>query len=557
MPTVPRRDPTQIEGLKPLPGVSYTSGATEETFGGGASNLALGKAGHELAGTSMKLLITAQDATDTAYVEKADIGLTSERNRIMKTMAEDYQGENAVKIPDFYQAEWSKVTEDALKNAPNENAKSKLQKRLGVYYGQLDSHGQQMMFQRNEEFKLNSMEAQVASAKENGALNWKLDDIVNSEYTKMIAARESYSKTHGLFDTPEGKAIHDQKVNIDKSDFTKNVITKMLADNDVKAAENYWEKNKDQIEGKDADAFSKYIDSEKNKIVTMQAKAKEESYNAENRNIFLQSFKTGVPSMGDLQWKYREDLITEADFNAWANRSTNPEFQAYRDAMRADRESQTGNYTPYSDPDIFNEIRSAIATNSMSRAELDRKIRDASGPQKKGIPLISEEDAYVLMQENDGKERGPRDQKIKNQMDRIMAWGEKNLHTGLAMTAPGINLKGLTPAQMIKMPGVSYTTKEERTKQASALAAEFVRRVYKEKAKDEKIDDIAKQVIFEELKKEDPSLEGYESMAEVNIETDGKVNNVWMTPQKTDKPKPLFRITRVANPKIVEKEKSK
>ena len=533
MPTVPRRDPASVVKLEPLPNVRATAAPTEESFGGGASAEKLSAANKGFSDSVFKLALSQKEALDTAMVNEIDISLSKQRNEIMQEVDRDFQGSKAVGIQEHVEDRWQKVMEETNKRIKNDNQKAKVYKKAATYYGQIDNHGRERMFVEGERFKLDSTNATVASSQENAALNWTKPDVVQQELNTMMVTREAYAKDQGFFGSPQyAKMIAD-----DKSDFVKNQINKRLADNQPGAAKEYYDANKDSIVGKEADAYGKYIDAETKRIEANAVNVKKQTYDDTNRKVMLDSFEGNV-SLGEIQRLYRLDVMNESDYKYWQNFLTSPDFQAYRNKLNIDEKNSSGVNRVISDPVIFNEIRQLQIGDSVSQPEIDRIIMEQQGK------TLNREDAYYLTKINNGKPLDERGRQIQTQIDHVRGWAQNYLKTGLSFTkptAPSVGLGGILGA----LPTVTLSTEDQKTNQTETVVNNFIKKVDEEDAKGDRIDEIAREVITEQIKKEDPSLAGYENLSDIVLDINGKVKNLFLSPFKGEKPKPKYKLVRV------------
>ena len=526
MPQVPRYD--QRVKQEPVPGVRVTPGATEETFGGGAGVEKIGTATREIGQLALKMHIAAQDSADKTLAEEQDILLTKKKNEIINTVNKEYRGSNAVRTRDYIDKEWNDYTTSVIKDLPNDRVKSLVAKKAGVYYGKLDEYGITHTNNEYETYSTNTMKASVASSIEDAALNWPDRETTDLSIFKMQQSREKWATEHGI---PLDSEQYKLQIREDMSDLHKAKIEKMLSEGADAHAEKYYTVYKKDILGKDADAYGNYIQQEKGRLQSERVLAKKLQYDETNRALTLKSFNGDVV-LSEVQRLYKDDLITESDYNAWENKLYSDDYRALRRRLNLQVQSE-GEYRRISDASVFNQIREIQLNGTRGRGDLDRIIRDASGK------ALTEEDAKYLFDQNKGIEPSEKDKHVASQMSSVRAWGETYIKTGYA----GLPIGGVS--------------KEGKQREIEQLTKEFENRVFQEDAKGSRIDEIAYEVKSEKTKRDDPSLAGHTTLSDITVDINGKVKNLFLGPKPEGGPKvkPKYILTRVEQ--ALKPEKSK
>jgi hypothetical protein len=531
MPTVPRRDPASTVDQQPLQAPTVTLGSpTEETFGGGASAQRLQQAQAGLGDAGVKLIAQMQEDADRALAQEFDARAVAKKNEIMFTVKKDYRGKNAAQAPEFYNSEWNKFIESERENMPNSRVVGLTAKRYNTYFNQINSQSQTHMFAEMEQYVTDITATNIEASTDDSAKNWGNREIEVDSIAKIEASAANLAQHKG-WDPKTEKVYLDAQMN----NFHKRQIEQRLVDGFGEEAEEYFKRNKGGMDSGEAKTYKSFIATEKNRIAQEQKNAKQIQYDEVNRNFTLESFK-GNATLSEAQRLFQNDEMSESDFKAWENKLTSSDFQSLRRRLRIADPSEAPITTALvTSSSIFNEIREAQLLGTESAGALDRKIRDNSNQ-------LTQEDAEFLMNNNKQTEGGKR---LYTQAQSIRSWGEQYLKTGLTGLEPVIeNVKtGNLLGAGVKATQ-AFTTEAQKKEQIEDLVKEFQNRVAKENAVGERVDEIAKEVKVEAIKREDPTIGSMQNMADVIVDINGKVKNLFLEPFKGDKPKSQYTLTR-------------
>lgn len=129
MPTVPRRDPASTVDLKAHPNVQFSdAGATEETFGGGASGKAVGAASSGLFNTGLKLMAQQRKSADDTVVQDADTRMAAYQTDIELKIGQ-MRGKNSGNSMNILVDDWKSATEEIESTLSNDYQRAKFRSK--------------------------------------------------------------------------------------------------------------------------------------------------------------------------------------------------------------------------------------------------------------------------------------------------------------------------------------------------------------------------------------------------------------------------------------------
>jgi len=229
-------------------------------------------------------------------------------------------------------------------------------------------------------------------------------------------------------------------------------------------------------------------------------------YEVGMRQSMLDMFD-GKLTLSEAQRRYRDDVIKESDYNVLERKMVTPDYELLRKLR-------------FSDPQTFNDIRHDQLDNSKSPGEIDRMIASGNADGK-----ITNEDAKYLVQVNKGLPPDPRDQKIAAQAASVKDFGERYFKQNFFD---------------------EMFNKEKKVKDVDAMVTEFYKRIDKEQAQGDRIDQVAHEVIADNVKKKHPEISRLEDIPHIIVEINGRVQRLLNPDQKT-KLKAKYKIVPAGN----------
>lgn len=510
----------RTQKLGALPGPRLNAGAGDaEAFGGGASLNAATSAGVSAVDSATKIAIQHKQNADEVRFLDADLQLSKLQVQ-NELAAKQLRGKDAAGALDVVDAEWNKGVEQVMGGLSNNQQRAAVSRAAAVRRSEMNKSVQMHML--DESIKLDDATTKdyVTNSQNEAALNYNDPDRVAAALIQQEGAIIGYGKRRGESDESIKKAIDDAK-----STTHTTVIEAMLGAGDVAAADAYYKANKKEIIGGKADA--EYIKA-KSKAIIQQAKFEQEkAYDENARQTMLDMFDRKI-TLSELQRRYRAGIINEADYSKFESKMVKPEY------LEAFKEN-------YSDPVVFNEIRQAQLSGTKSKRELLDMINDATDNGKLSTGGKTGDDAKYLTSMVKDTPPTPREQRIDSQANNLRSFGQRYAKASFLDYAQKNDPKKI---------------ENRKVQRAEAIVNEFLKRVDDQKADGERVDEIAKEVISEYVKKDHPEIARLEDMPHIIVDVDGKVSRLMNADQKT-KQKPRYKIVPMPAPAAPEKKTKK
>lgn len=517
MPTVKRYE--KQEKLQAAPNVSLNPNAADaEAFGGGESLRSATAAGRDAMGALSNIAIQARQQADEVNALEADLKLSEAQTRI-ELEAKKMRGKDAAGAIDYANEEW-KAAKDEIGASLSGNAKNKFDAAERVRASDLNKSVQMHTANEFINHDKDTTNAVVENAKMEAARNFNQPDLVAQALYRQTNAIIGYGQRNGWSDDQIANAIITNR-----GETHATVIDAMIGAGQIESAEKYYDKYKNQLVGDKAKSItSKYIRG--------QAKALEEQARYEIEQKQEENYKGAMISMFDknltlseLQHLYRMGAIKESQYNSLESKMVNPAYNALFEKLQ-------------SDPETYNAIREAQMSGKFDQAEiLDMINRGVEDKRLIDNPRFGNDPKILTEMTRKMVPASPRDQRIVAQGNNLRDFGERYFQT-----------KG----NMERFFG----GKDQRQPAREAMVREFYERVDKANADEEMVDEIAKQVIRDFIKRDFPEVARMEDMPHVIVNAEGKVERLFRPEQKT-KLKPAFTITRNPQPAAEEPKKKK
>lgn len=251
MPTVPTLNPYGVKE-EAGPNVSLRAVAPIEAFGGrdkDSKGNVFGAA-EDLANVTSKLAVEAKKDADDTMIEKWKSHLTDFGNESLwnpEKGAYAQKGEKALNLKESYGGELDKeinrIYEKELHNSDQRQRFSAFADSYkSQYSGQLDKHS----FGEYQEVQKNTMTASIASSEKDAVLNYMEPGRVDQSLMKQEQTWRDYAAKQGM--SPE--MTEEGLVKIQSSTH-KNVLTRMLDNNQDLTAQAYFKRTKKSMTADD------------------------------------------------------------------------------------------------------------------------------------------------------------------------------------------------------------------------------------------------------------------------------------------------------------------
>lgn len=519
MPTVARYQ--KKEQLQPLPSVRLNpNAADEEAFGGGPSAAAAASATRDAFQEGTKIAIQAKQKADEVAVLDSDLKLSQAQTEL-EIGAKKMQGKNAAGAIDYVDGEWKKKTEEIRKGLGNNEQRAAFDRSANVRYSEMNKTVQGHMASEFTNYDSETTKAYVANARNQAALHAGNPDMIALSLYQQQEAILGHGHRAGWSDDQIANAITEAR-----GETHATIIDAMIGADQVDAAEKYYDRHKSQLVGDKAKSItSKYIRAQA-KALDEQKRFELGRKQTENyKQALVKSFQGAMP-LSELQRMFRAGDITPAQYNYLESKAVNPLLQELNKKLK-------------SDPETFNAIREAQILKSASKDEILGMISKAQAEGKlRNNAKFGNDPAYLTKLTEDQFPASPRDQRIVAQANNLRDFGGRYFKKSVMDKAFGGDQAPAAQEEIVR---------------------EFHRRIDEKKADGEDIDEIAKQVMHDFIKKDYPEVSRFEDMPHIIRNVDGKTERLFNPEQKT-KVKPSFTIIRnaiqaAAEPKPKKKEK--
>lgn len=495
MPTVPRVKGPSVS-QEPMPGPRVTVSADEETFGGGAANRQIVSATTNLNTTLQTVLANQKQAADEVKGQDYDLQAGILQNKI-EAGVRNMKGVDAAAASEYVQKEWNNglaELDKTLKMSPEQ--KSYVRKAVYARTLQLNGVAQDHMAVEFDKHDEASTLAYIENARNTAAMNAGDPDKVKMGIAQQENAFLKRARRKGFDKEQITAGLADIK-----SDTHISVIDSLIGSGEFDMAEKYLKENRKQIVGEAAKRFdSDYVKAQKRKAQEVAKYEMEQRYD-QNLHQTLIDDTEGNLSYSELYRRWRTGELKDTDFKAMEARMRSPEYGYTR--------LDTG-ASP--DQGAFNAIREAQLSGEYTQGQIDRMIQAEK--------QLGPEDRKYLINQKVSVINDPKDQRIAAQAKSVADFGSRYFETGWFGWG-----------------------KKEKDAETQALVSEFYKRVDKENADGERVDEIAKEVIGTHIKKKHPEINRLEDVPHIIIGIDGKIKRLFAPEVKT-KTKPMFKITR-------------
>lgn len=310
-----------------------------------------------------------------------------------------------------------------------------------------------------------------------------------------------------LYSGLKDMGIDDNTINLKMNEYTKDMVLSSLKyplQTDPNKAQYIYSGIKDSIPmGIRAD-IEKEIDVSTRRFLEMQKYLREQQYDASMREAML-NMMDGKLSLSEAQRLYRKDVIKESDYNLLERKMVSPDYELLRTLK-------------FSEPATFNSIRESQIDKSKSPGEILRDIAAGLADKK-----IVSDDAKYLIERTKELPSDPIDNIVLSEANNIRDFGNryfKNEFLGFEIS------------------------KDKKEQDVENLVSEFYKKVDKEKATPERVNEIGKELINGFVKKRYPELNRAEDIPHVVVDVNGKVHRLINPNQKT-KMKPKYRLMKI------------
>lgn len=508
----------RAEKLQALPGPRLSPGSGDaEAFGGGASLSAVTTAGVNAADSGIKIAQQARQDADQVRFLDADLQLSKLQVQ-NELAAKQLRGKDAAGALDVVDAEWNKGVEQIMGGLSSDQQRAAVSRAAAVRRSEMNKSVQMHMMDESIKLDDSTTKDYITNSQNEAALNYNNPDRVAQSLIQQEGAIIGYGKRRGQSDESIKKAIEESK-----SATHTNVIEAMLGAGDVEAADKYYKEHKKEIIGSKIDG--EYIKN-KSKAIIQQAKFDQEKAYDENYRIAMLDMFDRKITLSELQRRYREGILNEADYSKLESKMVKPE---YLDAFKEN----------YSDPVVFNEIRQAQLSGTKSKRELLEMINNASAEGKlSGGGRTGDDSKYLTSMV---KDTPPTDQEklVDSQANMVRSFADRYTKAG--------------PLDFIRS---LKTMAEKKAQKTESIVNEFLKRVDSQKATGERVQEIANEVIKENVNRDHPEIARLEDMPHIVVGVGGKVDRLMSADQKT-KLKPRYKIVAMPAPATPEKKPKK
>ena len=241
MPTVPRRDPASVVKEAPLPGVQFTGGATDETFGGGASGKAVGAAFEAFGTMGVKLAAKMQKDADDIVAQglknQAAQGEVDIKVKVSKML-----GNDSARGLDVAREDYKKLYENIDKQATNPYIKGKARSDLSARWPSINAYAQTHGVRQMEEVdKIQAAEG--ISATRDSMINEKDDPkiiargwVIQEDIIRGRGERQGWTKE-----------VIQQKIDFEAAETKIALVNSFISEGNLPAAKAYYKEFEDEL----------------------------------------------------------------------------------------------------------------------------------------------------------------------------------------------------------------------------------------------------------------------------------------------------------------------
>lgn len=507
------------ERLQGLPGPRLNPGSGDaEAFGGGASLNAATSAGVNAADSGIKIALQARQNADEVRFLDADLQLSKLQVQ-NELAAKQLRGKDAAGALDAVDAEWNKGVEQVMGGLSNDRQRAAVSRAAKVRQSEMNKSVEMHML--DESIKLDDATTKdyITNAQNEAALNYSSPDRIAAALYQQEGAIIGYGKRRGQSDESIKQALEDAR-----SSTHTVVIEAMLGAGDVQAADAYYKANKKQIIGSKVDG--EYIKTKSKAIVEQAKYEQEKTYDENYRTAMLDMFDRNM-TLSELQRRYRAGILKETDYNKLESKIVDPKYQeAFKD-----------NFT---DPVVFNEIRQAQLSGTKTKRELLEMINTASNEGRLSSGGKYGDDGKYLTSLVKDTPPTPEDLNLDTQANMVRSFGLRYAKAEFLDYAQKNDPKKI---------------ENRKVQKAEAIVNEFLKRVDSQKAKGERVQEIANEVIKENVQKDHPEIARLDDMPHIVVGIGGKVDRLMSADQKT-KQKPRYKMVPMPAPATPEKKKT-
>lgn len=246
MATTTPEDQRRVEQA-PIPAVRIGAQVTPETMGAGVAQVGE-RAGLVLAQRA------AQEANETAVLD-ADTQLARQTMDIQTRMGE-MRGKDAMRAIDFAKDSMGKAVDQLDKSLSNNAQRLAFRRRAQHRALELENAAHMYMAKESAAYQDQVTEDSLKASVDNARLNAGNPELVNTEKASQALTLSYWAQRHGVIDGPQFK----QRVAEAHSVTNREVIRGLMNQGKDRAAQAYYDENKEQFTAQDRDVVEKLLD---------------------------------------------------------------------------------------------------------------------------------------------------------------------------------------------------------------------------------------------------------------------------------------------------------
>ncbi len=373
MPTVPNPRSPSV-GEEPLPSARISPQAPSEAFGSGAANRRVD-------------LTAVQDVAYNIYADekrKADESVITDLGSKLSALETDLKiktrqrlGQDAFAAPDEVADEWEKATGDIAKSANNDTQRRAFGELKASHYRELNDAVQVHVADQRQKY-----DAQVTDSYVTNERNAALSSFDNPVRVGLSIANQRSAITDYLNRIYNGKVpagLVEQRVADATTATHVGVIDRMLAADQDRAAQTYFDDVKDQIKGDDLAKVERAL---------QEGSTRAESQRQSDR--ILGSTKTEAEAISEVR------KIEDAKVRDSTEDRVRREWSIKRDVMRAEREGRMQDAT-----NIVEKTRNfnALPPSMVAAMTVEERkaLRSYADELVKGPPVRTDYGTYYML----------------------------------------------------------------------------------------------------------------------------------------------------------------
>ncbi len=307
--TVPRYDSPQVEA-QGIPNAHVDAPASAEAFGGGASNAGVFQATGQAASETRRVYVEAKGQADDLAVQDALQKTVKLRNTLLldpNTGAMTKKGKDAFGVVNEYTPQFDEQADKISETLSNPEQKAMYSKLRGQQATDLNTSLQSHIFTESQKYDDEVTNSGVIAQRDDAVLNYQEPGRIAQSLKMQTALLQSRGQRLGLPDDAVKLAVEDS---VSKTHAA--VVQRMLANDQIDQAEQYFKVNKAGFDATDVTNVEKSLEGSKDVSLSLSVYDHVKNFRLSDGNpdeAKMEDYVRALPDMSDERKQKIEQVV--------------------------------------------------------------------------------------------------------------------------------------------------------------------------------------------------------------------------------------------------------